>query len=70
MLRRWREKVVLPEFLAPQTKAMGGGEAAESYAMASAASDHSSGMNISGESFSVSSSTKAMAFLSQLLLHS
>lgn len=43
-----------PQFLAPQTKTMGGGEVTEQYATASAASDHSAGMDMFGDRLSVS----------------
>lgn len=60
-LRRWREKVVLPEFLGPQTKTTFGVEEADntekSRAMDSAALAHSSGIWISGDGFSVPDSS-------------
>lgn len=48
--------MVLPQFLAPQITATGGGEVTESYAIESAASDHSSGMYMSGDGLSGSNS--------------
>lgn len=43
-----------PQFLAPQTTTMGGGEVTEQYATASAASDHSAGMDMFGDGLSAS----------------
>lgn len=53
-MRRWREKVLLPQFFAPQIRTTGGGEVGESKTMDSAASDHSSGIKILGDEFSSS----------------
>lgn len=41
-----------PQFLAPQTKTIGGGEVREPCATASAAEDHSGGMYMFGDGFS------------------
>lgn len=52
-LTRWRENVDLPQFFAPQIKAIGGGEDTELYAMKFAASHHYCCMNIAGGGASV-----------------
>lgn len=53
--------MVLPLFLAPQMRATGGGDVIESYAMDSAASDHSSGINIFGDGLSSLSVNEAIS---------
>lgn len=65
--------MVLPLFLGPQTKTDGGFEEFELLVMASAALDHSSGTNISGDEFSVSAilavTMISISSLSPLLLY-
>lgn len=53
-----------PQFLAPQTKTMGGGKVTEQYATASAASDQSAGMDMFGDGLSGSENEVMALYLS------
>lgn len=63
-LSRWREKVLFPELLGPQTRATSGAEATEPKAMDLVASDHSSVMQIAGAGDLASGEAIAVVFWS------